>query len=228
MSRGHHDDRGPLGDPGGRLAAPDDGPRRQPPCLRWPPPSRQQGPGHQAGALVGLRPWADVGQEVPEAGHGSWTRSRRRPTATGDSHDTPLTRGAPTRRSRFPLVHGAAGRGGRGPAQASPVPGLTCAWHSGWPQDSTLRDVHTSRARLPASAASGGRSSMSRCVAPSEAVRKLTRCRGQAGWHASPTGTSPGPRGHAGPTPPCLAVRLTEATAELRLHSAGLRHTVTD
>lgn len=219
---------GPSGTQGGVWRLLMTAPGGSHPASAGPLPPASRGRDTRQGPSVGLRPWADVGQEVPEAGHGSWTRSRRRPTATGDGQDTPLTRGAPTRRSRFSLVHGAAGRGGRGPAQASPVPGLTCAWHSGRPQDSTPRDVHTSRARLPASAASGGRSSMSRCVAPSEAVRKLTRCRGQAGWHASPTGTSPGPRGHAGPTPPCLAVRLTEATAELRLHSAGLRHTVTD
>lgn len=114
---------GPSGTQGGIWRLLMTAPGGSHPASAGPLPPASRGRDTRQGPSVGLRPWADVGQEVPEAGHGSWTRSRRRPTATGDGQDTPLTRGAPTRRSRFPLVHGAAGRGGRGPARPHLCPG---------------------------------------------------------------------------------------------------------
>lgn len=104
-----------------------------------PPASRGRDTGR--GRSAGLRPWAHVEQDVPEAGHGPRTRSRWRPTVTGDGQGTLLARRVPHLRIPIPAVRAAAGRGGAV---------LARAWRSGRSQDSPHRDVPWTRAPFTA------------------------------------------------------------------------------
>lgn len=161
------------------------------------------------------------GQEVPGAGHASWTRSQRCPTATGAGHDTLLTRRLPNPQTPIPAC---ARSGQTWGAQVPPRAHLCAAQRPVSGLDAPGR-ADTLWSRAPSALAQRHLEAgllTSHCFKPSEAVWKLTHCNGTGGVTRRPHGDTPGatgPRQHPPPTLSCEADRshrFSAATAQRR------------